>query len=97
MESMRRLHFYLGTFFAPSVIFFAFSGALQTFSLHESKEPGSHNPEWIAKMAEIHKDQRRPQTTDIIEEQAADAPKVEETEAPPNSHPKSNPKNVANH
>lgn len=61
MKSIRQSHFYLGLFFAPSIIFFAFTGALQTFSLHEDKEPGSHHPEWIAKLAEIHKDQRLPQ------------------------------------
>jgi hypothetical protein len=61
MKSIRQSHFYLGLFFAPSIIFFAFTGALQTFSLHEDKVPGSHHPEWIAKLAEIHKDQRLPE------------------------------------
>jgi hypothetical protein len=88
MKSIRQLHFYLGIFFAPSIIFFAFSGALQTFSLHENKEPGSHNPEWIAKLADIHKDQRLPQLT---EEQVAHAGKPEEDEAPPSSSPNSEP------
>jgi hypothetical protein len=63
MKTIRQLHLYLGLFFAPSILFFAFTGALQTFSLHENKEPGSHNPEWISKLAEIHKDQRLPRTT----------------------------------
>jgi hypothetical protein len=72
----------------PSIIFFAFSGALQTFSLHENKEPGAHNPEWIAKLADIHKDQRLPQLT---EEQVAHAAKPEEDEAQPVSAPKSTP------
>jgi hypothetical protein len=61
MKIIRQLHFYLGLFFAPSILFFAFTGALQTFSLHENKEPGSNHPEWIAALAEIHKDQRLPQ------------------------------------
>jgi hypothetical protein len=87
MKSIRQLHFYLGIFFAPSIIFFAFSGALQTFSLHENKVPGSHNPEWIAK-AEIHKDQRLPQLT---EEQVADAAKPEEGEEQPVSTPSTEP------
>jgi hypothetical protein len=88
MKSIRQLHFYIGIFFAPSIIFFAFSGALQTFSLHENKEPGSHHPEWIAKLAEIHKDQRLPQLT---EEQVAHAAKPEEDDAQPVSAPKSTP------
>jgi hypothetical protein len=84
MKSIRQLHFYIGIFFAPSIIFFAFSGALQTFSLHEDKEAGSHHPEWIAKLAEIHKDQRLPQLT---EENVAEAAKPEKAEAQPTSTP----------
>ena len=53
MKKVRQLHMYLGVFFAPSILFFAFSGSLQLFSLHEG-----HHPEWIAKLASIHKDQR---------------------------------------
>src|SRR5882762_2672095 len=88
MKSIRQLHFYIGIFFAPSIIFFAFTGALQTFSLHEDKEAGSHHPEWIAKLAEIHKDQRLPQAT---EEQVVDAATPEQDEAQPVSTPKSAP------
>lgn len=59
LRQVRQLHMYLGLFFAPSIIFFAFSGALQLFSLHES-HPGDqyHPPAWIQKLASIHKDQR---------------------------------------
>lgn len=88
MKSIRQLHFYIGIFFAPSIIFFAFSGALQTFSLHENKEPGSHHPEWIAQMAEIHKDQRLPQLT---EEHVAEAAKPKQAEAQPTSTPETEP------
>jgi hypothetical protein len=84
MKSIRQLHFYLGIFFAPTIIFFAFSGALQTFSLHENKEPGSNNPAWIAKLAEIHKDQYRPQ---FGAEPAQAQPKPAEVEARPNPAP----------
>jgi hypothetical protein len=59
MKKIRQLHLYLGTLFAPAIIFFAFTGALQTFGLHES--PGgsaARRPAWIAKLAEIHKNQR---------------------------------------
>jgi hypothetical protein len=59
MKQIRQFHLYLGTFFAPVIFFFALSGALQTFGLHENEEDGSYNaPAWIATMAEIHKDQR---------------------------------------
>jgi len=59
MKQIRQLHLYLGTLFAPLIIFFAFSGALQTFGFHESTKDGSYRaPAWIAALAEIHKDQR---------------------------------------
>ncbi len=61
MKTIRQLHLYLGTFFAPAIFFFAFSGALQTFGLHESEDDGSYTaPGWIMTIASIHKDQRLP-------------------------------------
>jgi hypothetical protein len=59
VKRIRQLHFYLGTFLAPSIIFFAFSGALQIFRLQE-EHPGSsyQPPAWIVALAGIHKDQR---------------------------------------
>ena len=54
----RQTHLFLGTFFAPAIIFFALSGALQTFSLHESRPGSDHKPPlWIEKMAQFHKKQ----------------------------------------
>jgi len=59
MRQIRQLHLYLGTLFAPLIIFFAFSGALQTFGFHESTKNGSYQaPGWIVTLANIHKDQR---------------------------------------
>jgi len=54
----RQVHLWLGVFFAPAIIFFAFTGALQTFSLHEA-QPGStyQPPLWIEKLAQLHKKQ----------------------------------------
>ncbi len=54
MRKVQQIHLYLGTLFAPLIIFFAFTGALQTFSLHEREGA----PAWIGKLAEIHKNQR---------------------------------------
>ena len=59
MKQIRQLHLYLGTLFAPLIIFFAFSGSLQTFGFHESEKGGSYRaPAWIVAMANVHKDQR---------------------------------------
>ena len=58
---IRKIHLCLGTLFAPALIFFAFSGALQTLGLHESEESDATRPlEWIVAMASVHKDQHLP-------------------------------------
>jgi hypothetical protein len=58
LKQVRQLHLYLGTFFAPSIVFFALTGALQLFSLHEG-HPGEtyQPPAWVAKLGSIHKNQ----------------------------------------
>jgi hypothetical protein len=58
LKLARQWHLYLGTLFAPSIIFFAFTGSLQLFGLHEG-HPGEayQAPAWIQKLASIHKDQ----------------------------------------
>jgi hypothetical protein len=56
MSSIRVWHSYIGILIAPSVIFFALTGALQLFSLHESH--GSYTPPaLIEKLSSMHKDQ----------------------------------------
>ena len=57
-RQLRDVHLYLGTFFAPAILFFAFTGALQTFSLHEDHD-GYRAPVWIQTLGRIHKDQTR--------------------------------------
>jgi hypothetical protein len=61
MRRLRQTHNYVGVFFAPAIIFFAFTGALQTFSLHENHGGGPYKPPgWIVAAASLHKDQRLP-------------------------------------
>ncbi|MGB6310526.1 MAG: hypothetical protein WBF89_22315 [Steroidobacteraceae bacterium] len=56
MSSIRLWHNYIGIFIAPSVIFFALTGSLQIFNLHESH--GSYvPPALIEKLSSMHKDQ----------------------------------------
>jgi hypothetical protein len=58
LKRVRQFHLWLGTFFAPAILFFAFTGALQTFSLHEGRPGESYQPpQWIVKLAQIHKKQ----------------------------------------
>jgi hypothetical protein len=58
MPTLRLAHFYLGVFFAPLIVFFAFTGILQVFKLHEAyrQVPGSQG-DWIAWFGNFHKEQ----------------------------------------
>ncbi len=56
MTRIRQWHSYIGLFIAPSVLFFALTGAAQLFSLHE--EHGKYEPPAIVeKLSSVHKDQ----------------------------------------
>ena len=58
LRSLRVLHLYIGVFLAPALIFFAFTGALQTFSLHETTRGSSYQPpRWAVVLGQIHKKQ----------------------------------------
>lgn len=56
MMTIRQLHSYLGLFIAPSVLFFALTGSLQIFSLHEAHDGYTPLP-LIEKLAKVHRDQ----------------------------------------
>lgn len=59
LRAARTAHLYFGVFIAPALLFFAVSGALQTFDLHESaRDGGSYKPaHWILVLAQLHKHQ----------------------------------------
>jgi hypothetical protein len=53
---LRQWHGYIGLFIAPSVLFFALTGAIQIFNLHEAH--GSYTPApWIVKLSAVHQNQ----------------------------------------
>jgi hypothetical protein len=59
LKLFRQAHLYIGIFIAPAILFFAFTGVLQTFNLHESGH-GRENytpPMWVVKLSRLHKDQ----------------------------------------
>lgn len=61
MKSIRLLHLYLGCAFAPLLMFFIFTGLLQTFELHEGKKSGTYRPPaWLAAAGSVHTHQRLP-------------------------------------
>lgn len=58
LKYTRLVHLYLGAFIAPALLFFAFTGALQTFSLHETTRGSSYKPPaWAVTLGQIHKKQ----------------------------------------
>ena len=75
IATIRLAHYYTGVFFAPWLFFFAFTGVMQVFGLHESyrETPGAQGGA-IAWMSQVHK------------EAALIPPKAAPAKAPPNDH-----------
>lgn len=58
LKLSRTVHLYLGVFMVPALLFFAITGGLQTFSLHETTRGSSYTPPaWLATLALLHKKQ----------------------------------------
>ncbi len=57
LKWVRKTHLYLGLFIAPALLFFAFTGAVQTLSLHESAGTTYTPPGWLARLGQWHKNQ----------------------------------------
>ncbi|WEN14204.1 PepSY domain-containing protein [Rhodanobacter sp. AS-Z3] len=58
LRSLRSIHLYLGVFSAPMLLFFALTGGLQVFSLHETTRGSDYAPPaWLASAAQLHKKQ----------------------------------------
>ena len=56
MLIVRQIHAYLGMLIAPSVLFFALTGSLQLFNLHEA-HGAYHPPAVFEALGSLHKDQ----------------------------------------
>ena len=78
---LRRWHSYIGLFIEPSVLFFALTGAVQVFNLHEAHD-SYHPAVWVEKLSAVHKDQvfRKPEEHAAAEDHAAAPPSAS---APP--------------
>ncbi len=86
LRRLRQLHLWLGMLFAPAILFFAATGALQTFDFHET-EDGIAPPKWIATIAAIHKKQdfpkpRKPKPPEVVGAAASAAPAPDPSAAP---------------
>jgi hypothetical protein len=54
LKAIRVLHLYSGVFLAPAILFFAFTGFLQTFSFHEvSHAPGYVPPAIFVRLSRL--------------------------------------------
>ena len=59
MKFIRRLHLYLGCFFAPLLLFYLATGWYQTLHPDRRKNPGEAD-DWIARFRSVHVDQIYP-------------------------------------
>lgn len=83
LKVVRLCHLYIGVFIAPAVVFFAVTGALQTFALHKTGErKGYTPPRALAVLARIHKD-----ATPILAAEDAAALDAAKKKAPPAADP----------
>jgi hypothetical protein len=91
LKTLRTIHLYLGVFIAPMLLFFAVTGGLQSFSLHESTRGSNYTPPtWLASAAQFHKKQttvmpqrkRPPSEAAAATAPAQAAPPTERTPAP---------------
>jgi hypothetical protein len=69
LRLVRKLHLYFGLFIAPALLFFAFTGSMQTLSLHEAAGTSYTAPHWLAELSQLHKNQ----TLTVPERKAAAA------------------------
>lgn len=95
LKSIRAVHHYLGLFFAPTILFFAITGGLQMFGLHETARGSSYiPPNILVHLSQLHKKgtlylpQRKvvPPNSGKPDRPKLDAPKPETskpTQAPP--------------
>jgi len=97
LKLARQLHLYIGVFIAPAVLFFAFTGGLQVFGLHEASRSSDYKPPaWLAIAGQLHKKQtdvmpvRKPRPVDAMPSfSPASAPSPVKPDAPaaPVRHP----------
>jgi hypothetical protein len=94
LKFIRLIHLYLGVFIAPALLFFGFTGAIQTFSLHETTRGSSYKPPaWAVMLAQIHKKQtpivpvRKPAPTEKPADKNVDTNAPEMKSAAEKPHP----------
>jgi hypothetical protein len=81
LKLVRQIHLYVGVFIAPALLFFALTGGLQVFSLHETTRGSDYKPPaWLVTLAQVHKKQttfvpaHKPKPMDADSHPAANPP-----------------------
>jgi hypothetical protein len=92
LKAARQVHLYIGIFISPALLFFALTGALQTFSLHETSRGSDYKPPtWIVTLAQLHKKQTTTvpvrKLRPVADAPKPDAPKPDKPAAPPSPEP----------
>lgn len=59
MKFLRRLHTYLGVFFAPLLLFYIATGWYQTVTIQRNKSSGQP-ADWVSNLSQVHVDQIYP-------------------------------------
>jgi hypothetical protein len=59
MKFLRRLHTYLGVFFAPLLLFYVATGWYQTVTIQRNKASGQPG-DWVSNLSQVHVDQIYP-------------------------------------
>lgn len=56
LKAIRLTHNYIGVFFAPTILFFAITGGLQMFSMHETTRGSAYvPPPLLVHLSQLHK------------------------------------------
>jgi hypothetical protein len=91
LKSIRLTHHYIGLFFAPTILFFAITGSLQMFGLHETSRGSSYVPPAIlVHLSQLHKKgtlylpprKAAPYAPGTADGPKADAPKPDASKSP---------------
>ena len=98
LKTIRLTHLYSGVFLAPAILFFAITGGLQMFGLHESSRGSSYvPPALLVHLSQLHKKgtlyvpqrkQPKPATPDTSKSDAkkSDTPRTDQTPPPGPPH-----------
>jgi hypothetical protein len=98
LKVVRLIHLYLGVFIAPAIVFFAFTGALQTLSLHESAKGNAYKPaKWIVVLAQLHKKQITQLPPNKIQLSASPSPTDKHAEPEKIGSPEKSPGRLTHH